>query len=161
MACGKPPEHDADHGEADERSDGGGIAFEVARQTAVAADPCERPLDDPAFWQNLKSGNVRSLDDLQSPSTGSPYGQCHLASGISAISKNVFDEREQSSGSAQQMESTITILNVGRMNDDIQQDKRGAPRLLGTEPLGSQTEGIVWGSALPALGSHSRFKRPL
>ena len=94
----------------------------LMRQTAVAADPCERPLDDPAFWQNLKSGNVRSLDDLQAPSTGSPYGQCHLASGISAISKNVFDEREQSSGSAQQMESTITILNVGRMNDDIQQE---------------------------------------
>ncbi len=122
MACGKPPEHDADHGEADERSDGGGVAFEVARQTAVAADPCERPLDDPAFWQNLKSGNVRSPDDLQAPSTGAPNGQCHLASGISAISKNVFDEREQSSGSAQQMESTITILNVGRMNDDIQQE---------------------------------------
>ncbi len=122
MACGKPPEHDADHGEADERSDGGGVAFEVARQTAVAADPCERPLDDPAFWQNLKSGNVRSLDDLQAPSTGAPNGQCHLASGISAISKNVFDEREQSSGSAQQMESTITILNVGRINDDIQQE---------------------------------------
>ena len=55
-------------------------------------------------------------------STGAPNGQCHLASGISAISKNVFDEREQSSGSAQQMESTITILNVGRMNDDIQQE---------------------------------------
>ena len=94
----------------------------LMRQTAVAADPCERPLDDPAFWQNLKSGNVRSPDDLQAPSTGSPYGQCHLASGVSAISKNVFDEREQSSGSAQQMESTITILNVGRMNDDIQQE---------------------------------------
>ena len=101
MACGKPPEHDADHGEADERSDGGGIAFEVARQTVVAADPCECPLD------------VRSTDDLQASSTGAPYGQCHLASGISAISKNVFDDREQSSGSAQQMESTITRQTHG------------------------------------------------
>jgi len=122
VVCGKPPEHDADHGEADERNDGGRIAFEVARQAAVATDPCERPLDYPAFWQNLKSSSVRSLDDLQSPSPGAPYGQCHLASGISAISKNAFDEREQSSCPAQQMESTITVLNIGRMNDDIQQE---------------------------------------
>ena len=122
MACGKPPEHDADHGEADERSDGGGISFEVARQTTVAADPCERPLDDPAFWQNLKSGNARSPDDLQAPAPVRQTVHASVPSGISAISKNVFDEREQSSGSAQQMESTITILNVGGMNDDIQQE---------------------------------------
>jgi len=67
VACGKPPEHDADNGEADERSDGGGIAFEVARQTAVAADPCERPLDDPAFGQNLKSGISRTFTERSRP----------------------------------------------------------------------------------------------
>ena len=94
MVCSKAPEHDADHGETDEGSNGGGIALEVARQSSVAADPCERPLDDPAFWQNLKSGSIRSLDDLQSPNAGAPYGQCHFGSGISAISKNAFDERE-------------------------------------------------------------------
>ena len=37
----KPPEHDADHGEADECNNCGGIAFEVAHQTAVATNPCE------------------------------------------------------------------------------------------------------------------------
>ena len=74
MVCSKAPEHDADHGETDKGSNGGGIALEVARQAPVAADPRERPLDDPAFWQNLKSGSIRSLDDLQSPNAGAPYG---------------------------------------------------------------------------------------
>jgi hypothetical protein len=58
MVGSKAPEHNADHGETDEGSNGGGIALEVARQASVAADPCERPLDDPAFWQNLKSANA-------------------------------------------------------------------------------------------------------
>jgi hypothetical protein len=57
MVCSKA-RHNADHGETDEGSNGGGIALEVARQASVAADPCERPLDDPAFWQNLKSANA-------------------------------------------------------------------------------------------------------
>ena len=74
MVCGKAPEHNADHGETGEGSNGAGIALEVARQASVAADPCERPLDDPAFWQNLKSGSIRSLDDLQSPNAGAPCG---------------------------------------------------------------------------------------
>jgi len=64
MVCSEAPKHDADHGETDEGSNGGGIALEVARQASVAADPCERPLDDLAFWQNLESGSIRPLDDL-------------------------------------------------------------------------------------------------
>src|ERR1700677_4403602 len=122
MVCSKAPEHDADHGETDEGSNGSCIAFEVACQPAVTADPCERPFDYPPFRQYFKSGSARSLDDLHSPSAGVPYSECHLASGIAAISKDAFDEGEQSSCSAQQMESTITVLNVGRMNDDIQQE---------------------------------------
>ena len=122
MVCSEAPEHDADHGETNEGSNSGGVALKVACQASVATDPSERPFDYPAFWQNLKSGSVRSLDDLHSPSAGAPYGHCHLASGIPAISKNAFDEREQFSCPAQQMESTITVLNVGWMNDDIQQE---------------------------------------
>ena len=42
------PEHDADHGEAEEGDDGSGIALEVADKPAVAADPGEEVFDDPA-----------------------------------------------------------------------------------------------------------------
>ena len=43
--CSKPPEHDADHGQADECNNGGGIAFEVARIAAIphrTLGPCGR-----------------------------------------------------------------------------------------------------------------------
>jgi len=97
VVCSKASEHDADHGDANEGSNGGGVALEVARQASVATDPSECPLDDPAFWQNLKSGSLQSLDGLQSPNAGAPYGQCHLASGVAAISKNEFNEWEEAS----------------------------------------------------------------
>jgi hypothetical protein len=40
--CSKSPEHDADHGDADEGNDSCGVAFEIASQTAIATDPGER-----------------------------------------------------------------------------------------------------------------------
>ena len=120
--CSKSPEHDADHGEANECSDGCGVALKVAGQAAIATDPGKRPFDNPPFGQHLETGNVRSLDDLQTPGTGTPHGQRHLASRVSAISKDAFDEREQSSRSTQQVESPITVLNISGMNDDVQQE---------------------------------------
>jgi hypothetical protein len=119
---GKSSEHDADHSEADEGGDGWCVAFEVASQAAVATDPRERPLDNPSFGQHLESSGIRSLDDLQSPGTGAPHGHSHLASRVSAISEYAFNERKQASRPPQQMESTITVLNVSGMNDDVQQE---------------------------------------
>ena len=41
---------------------------------------------------------------------------------VSAISKDTLDEGKQSPCPAQQMEGAIAILNVSRMNDDVQQE---------------------------------------
>src|SRR4051812_32797165 len=92
--CSKSPEHDADHGEADECSNGRCVAFEVANQTTVTTNPRERSFDDPPFRQHLKSSSVRSLDDLQVPGTSAPHRHRHLASRVCTVSKNAFDERE-------------------------------------------------------------------
>ena len=70
------------------------VAFEVASQATVTTDPRERSFDDPPFRQHLKSSSVRSLDDLQALGTSAPHRHRHLASRVSAVSKNVFDERE-------------------------------------------------------------------
>ena len=37
------------------------------------------------FGSTSKTGNVRWLDDLQTPGTGTPHGQRHLAPAVSAI----------------------------------------------------------------------------
>lgn len=46
----------------------------------------------------------------------------HFPSGVSAVSEDTLDEREQSSRLAQQMEGAVAVLNIGRMNDDVQQE---------------------------------------
>jgi signal transduction histidine kinase len=43
--CSKSPEHDTDHGEAEECSNGRCVAFEVASQATVTTDPRERSFD--------------------------------------------------------------------------------------------------------------------
>jgi len=90
----EPPEHDADHGEADKGDDRCGVAFEVTRQAAIATDPGERPFDNPSFGQDLEPGNVGSLHDLQPPGTGAPDDQRHLLSGVATISKDALDKGE-------------------------------------------------------------------
>ena len=118
----KAPEHDADHGEADECGDCCGIALEVAGQAAVATDPGERPFDDPSLGQDLEAVGIGSLHNLQFPCSGAPDDERHLLSGIATIGKDAFDKGEQSSRPTQQMEGAITILNIGGMNDDVQQE---------------------------------------
>ena len=63
-----------------------------------------------------------SLHDFQLPCSGAPHNERHLVSGVSAIGKNALDEREQSARPAQKKECSITDLNVGRMNNDAQQE---------------------------------------
>ena len=117
---GQASEHDADHGEADECGDGGGVTFEIAAQPAVAADPSERPLDDPSLGQDFEASNVGSLHDLQLPRSGAPDHERHLLASIATISEDALDEWKQSPRTAQQMEGSITVLHIGRMNHDVQ-----------------------------------------
>ena len=119
---GQASQHDTDHGEADKGSDGAGVAFEVASQATVTTDPRERSFDDPPFRQHLKSSSVRSLDDLQPPGTSAPHDERHLLSRIATVGKDALDEGEQSACPAQQMECSIAVLNVGGMNDNVQQE---------------------------------------
>jgi hypothetical protein len=69
MVWREAPGHDVDHGETDEGGNGGGIALEVARQAPVAADPRERPLDDPAFCRtsNPAVSDRLTICSLQTP----------------------------------------------------------------------------------------------
>jgi hypothetical protein len=58
VVCSKAPEHDADHGETDERSNGSSIAFEVACQPAVATKGGRPQLPDKGLLSVLPCGAV-------------------------------------------------------------------------------------------------------
>jgi hypothetical protein len=65
---GEAAEHELDHGEIDERSGGSREVFEIAGQSAVAADPGEGALDDPAFGlEDEALGGIGALDDRDAP----------------------------------------------------------------------------------------------
>src|SRR5436305_1004906 len=71
MSCpGQASEHDADHGQSDEGSDGAGVALEIACQAAIAADPGQGAFDDPALGQDDEFVQFVALDDLDHPTPG-------------------------------------------------------------------------------------------
>lgn len=74
-----------DHREPDEGSNGCGMACRIPRRAAIAADPGERPFDDPALRQHLKAGDIGSLHDLQLPCTCTVGHERHLLTRISAL----------------------------------------------------------------------------
>ena len=73
---GQAPQHETDHSEAEEGGDGAGIAFEVACEATVAADPGEGVLDDPAFGKDDEAMEVGALDDLHPPCAEAATAAC-------------------------------------------------------------------------------------
>ena len=125
MVCsGHSAQHDADHGEAEEGGDGSGVAFEVAGQAAVAADPGKGALDDPALGQNDKTMSIAAFDDLQSPATCIGDDPRHLRPLIAGIGEDAFDEREGSPRHAQDLTRAVAILHVGGVGHAQQEAQR-------------------------------------
>ena len=123
MVCsGQATQHDADHGEAEEGSDGSGVALEIAGQAAVAADPGKGALDDPALGQDDEAMGIAALDDLQGPRAGLGNNPGHLWPLVAGVGKDALDERKGSPRGAQQIARAIAVLHVGRVDDHAQQE---------------------------------------
>src|ERR1700689_3928033 len=101
-AC-QAAQHDADHGKAEEGGDGSRVTLEVAGQAAVAADPGEGALDDPALGQDDEAMGIAALDDLQSPRTGPGDDLSPPWPLVAGVGEDAFDEREGSPHRAQQV----------------------------------------------------------
>jgi hypothetical protein len=68
--CGEASDHDADHRHAHEGGGDAAVSLEITREAAVAADPCDRVLDDPALRQHDKTMPVAATHDLDRPVSG-------------------------------------------------------------------------------------------
>ena len=118
---GQATKHDADHGEAEEGRDGSGVALEIAGQAAVAADPGEGALDDPALGQDDKAMRVAALDDLQDPRAGLGDHLGHLRPLVAGVGEDALDERKGSPRRAQYLTRPVAVLHAGRVDCDAQQ----------------------------------------
>ena len=119
---GQASEHDTDHGEADEGGNGAGVSLEVARQAAVAADPCQRPLDDPTLGQDDELVRLGAFDDFDGPTPRAGGGLCHARPLISGVGEDALDKGKQAAGPRIEHQSrAVAVLDAGGMNDDVQE----------------------------------------
>ena len=124
MSCaGKASQHDADHGQPDESSDRARVSLKIARQAAIAANPGQGSFDDPAFRQDDEFVQFVALDDLEHPTTGAGSRSGSSRSLIAGIGKDALNEGEQAAGaSIEDQPRPVAVLNVGGMDDDVQQE---------------------------------------
>jgi hypothetical protein len=124
MSCpGQASEHDADHGQSDEGSDGAGVALEIACQAAIAADPGQGSFDDPALGQYDEFMQLVALDDLEHPTAGPGCGSRGARSLIAGIGEDALDEGEEAAGAPIEYQPRpVAVLNIGGMDDDVQQE---------------------------------------
>ena len=116
-------EHNADHGEPDEGGDSAGVSLEITRQAAIAADPRQGSFDDPALRQHDEFVQLVALDDLEHPTTGPGCGLRGVGSLITGIGEDALDEGEKAAGaSIENQPRPVAVLNVGGMDDDVQQE---------------------------------------
>ena len=98
------------------------MTLEVTGEPAVAADPGEAALDDPALGQDDEAMLFGALDDLEFPGAGLGDERGHVRSLVGAVGEDDLDEWEQTTGSAQQLDGAVAILHVGRMDHDVQEE---------------------------------------
>jgi hypothetical protein len=91
------------------------VAFEVFGQPAVAVDPGEEALDDPAPQQNLEADLI---GDLLHHLDGDGGGVSDALGVVGAVGEGEFDERERPSGCLQERDGAVAVLDIGRMSLD-------------------------------------------
>ena len=119
---GQASEHDADHGEPDEGGDGARISLEITRQAAIAADPGQGSFDDPTLGQDDEFVQFVALDDLEHPTPGFGSRSRGAWSLIAGIGEDALDEGKEAAGaSIEYQPRPVAVLNIGGMDDDVQQ----------------------------------------
>ena len=122
---GQASEHDFDHGASCESHHCSGVAFEVAHEAAIAADPAERSLDDPSFGHHGEGVQFTALDDLNEPTAGALRGQRHTRSLIAGIGEDFHDERPESTRAPVEHQfRAIAVLDVGGVNGNAQEQAK-------------------------------------
>jgi len=89
----------------------------------LRADPGQGSFDDPAFGKTTNLCSSCRLDDLDHPMAGAGSGARDAWSLIAGIGEDALDEGEQQRVRRSRTKPRpVAVLNVGRMNDDVQQE---------------------------------------
>ena len=95
----------------------------ILGKPAAAIEPSESALDDPAFWQDDKSVClIGPPDDLDARvRANASDGGGEPRSLVGGVGEQRSQERVHSKQSRQDENAAVAILNIGRMNDGVEQ----------------------------------------
>jgi hypothetical protein len=150
-------------------------ALPIFGQATAAVEPGDGALDDPAFGQDHKSADpTGAFDDFN---VEMRQNFCKRFRKFRPLISAVGEERLQKGKHPEQCrhneDATIAILNVGRMNDDVEQRPNGSTRMClflpliflpASYPCGSMHAPFsalftLWLSMMAAVGLASRYAR--
>src|ERR1700719_23030 len=130
------------HGDVDHCLTSVRKALVIFAEATITSQPTKGPLHHPAARQEHETfDSNRSQDGLQNPPTGglSPFYQ--LAS-VAAVGPDDFQTWQTGADFIQDQLGPITILDVGRMNDDGQKQTQGVDQKVPL-PAGYFFSGII------------------
>ena len=116
-------EHEANGCEAQEDQAAEVEIFPILGQSAATVEPSDCTFDDPSARQNDEAfGAIGTLDDFGFE-LRSNLGQRRMKDRprIGAVGKEPFQERKKAEKRGQQHDAAVAILNIGRMNNRVQQ----------------------------------------
>src|SRR5665811_2040103 len=116
-------QHEANGCEAQEDLAAEVEIFPVLGKPAATIEPRNGALDDPSARQNDEAfGPIGTLDDFGFE-LRSDLGQRRMEDRprIGAVGKEPFQKRKQAEKRGQQQDAAVAILNIGRMNNRVQQ----------------------------------------
>jgi len=95
----------------------------ILGEPATTIEPSKRAFDDPAFWQDYKSVRaIGTFDDLHRQmraNLGQSGGEFRPL--IAGIGEQLLQKRIHPEQGGHDENATVTILNVGRMHNSMQQ----------------------------------------
>ena len=116
-------EHEADGGKFQEREGVAVEVFPILGETAATVEPGDCALDDPASGQHDESVDlIGAFDDFDFELRQDlRQGFLEHRSLIAAVGEQLLQERIHPEQGRKQQEAAVTVLDIGGMNDRMQQ----------------------------------------
>ena len=92
------------------------MTFVIASKATTAADPGQRPLNNPSLREDDKPVPVAAAHDLEFPGASSGADGLHLAALVARIRDDALEKGKAPARLPQQRFGAIPVLHAGRMN---------------------------------------------